>query len=178
MISPRLAVAGALVAAVTVLTGVLGQAGTATAQDDPSPSPQPEAAASPTVPGPTAAPFDPQPDAGTVEAGKTVSVMVLKNDGGDPTATKGESTTDSRATVSVDQKSINFTAPSPHRRPASFGYTATDGQTQASTTVTVNVTAPPAPPAIRRVSISMPRTVVALHVYTISGTVNLAAPGP
>ena len=179
MTPQRTAVAGALVAAGCLLTGVLGQAGTASAQDGSSPSPSappsPAAAAgaTPSAP-PTNQPPVANPDSATTSSGGTVTVDVVANDTdpeSDPLTLVSVDPVGGRATVSNGK--VVFRAGASDTGSFPFHYVVSDGANQVQGNVSVLVK----PPA-RKVTIAMPSTVVALHDYKISGAVSSLLPPP
>jgi hypothetical protein len=171
----RLAVAGALVAAAGVLTGVLGQAGAANAQDDPSPSAQPLAADPSTSP-PANQPPTAVPDSGTTTSGQSITLDVVANDtdpDNDPLHLVSVDTVDGRA-AAVNGRVV-FSARVADTGSFPFHYVVSDGTHEVTGDVAISVVAPPVP---RQVTISMPKTVVALHHYAVSGKANVLAHGP
>jgi D-alanyl-D-alanine carboxypeptidase/Bacterial Ig domain len=173
-VNPNRLTAAALALACTLLTCVvLGQTGAATADGEGVSANQPPVAA---------------PDRGTVVAGKAVTIDALANDTDDtqpPQLTIASfDPADGRVALNPESTAFVFTSRAADaNRSFTFSYTASDGElTSNSATVTVTVTAPPPPPppppTTRKVTISMPRTVVALRRYTIHGSVHRVVPRP
>jgi hypothetical protein len=180
----RIVAASALVALTGTLSGVLAEASAAQAaagSGSPSPTAQPEGADATTAGDATTAAGNTapvaNPDTATVVAGRSVTIPVLANDtdAEDQADLVVTGVDDARAAVDATQKNVVFTAAGGDRGPQAFHYTVSDGQESATGDVTVTVTAPP---VTRRVTISMPKTVVALRDYEVSGSVNVTAPRP
>jgi hypothetical protein len=173
-----------LVAAALALSCVvLGQAGIATADGDGTTTTGDEPTAGANT-APVAA-----ADKATVVAGKTVRIDVLGNDtDADQDVLSIVSVSDSaHATIvpaggTTTRQQVDYRTAATDRGTKTFTYTIDDGQShQATGTVTVTVTTPPPPPpppVTRKVTITMPRTVVALRRYTIRGSVNRVVPRP
>ena len=191
-----------LVAATLLSLGLLGQAGVAAASDG-TPQPAPTAGTDATGT-PTPTPSDAPTGGGSAEsqardaaantapvavddaavsvvAGKAVTLRVLVNDTDQETPGTLKVATadflDGRVTVPSAATTITFASRAADAgRTFTVGYTATDGQLASNrATATVKVTAPP---VVRTVSLSVPRTVVALRGYTLKGKVAPRKPAP
>jgi hypothetical protein len=157
----RLVVSLALVA-----TAVLGEAGVATASDDPSPSAQPQTAEASGAPNhaPVAV-----ADTSTVTAGQQVTIHVVANDTDEDGDTLHlSSVVDPAGRAVRDGDDVTFTAGNDDSGPIQFSYVVTDGTDQATGTVTVTVKPLPA----RAVTLALPKTVVALRSYSLAGVAN------
>ncbi len=152
---------------------LVGVPGTASAEVTPGPTPQAEQADPPAEPPPPNEPPVAHPDTATVEAGRAVTVKPLTNDTDpedDPLTVTDADPLDGRVTFTAS--TIKFTARTSDRGNQTVNYTVSDGTSTATSTVTVNVKPP------RAVSISFASPVVALHRYSIHGTVSPAVPRP
>jgi hypothetical protein len=158
--------------------GSTGEGSGTTATTTPSP------AADTTSPATTSASTNQSPipvaDSATVTAGKTVIVDVLANDTDDGLGRpEGETphlevvgTSGGGDRVSFDADSVTFRARDDERGEVTVGYTVSDGELQAQSTITVTVKAPPR----RTVTIAVPKDLVALKSFRIHGRTAPTAP--
>ncbi len=171
-----LAASGVTIACLAV--AMAGLPGTASADDggtDPSPAvaPADDPTSTDTA---TAEPNQPpvaKPDTATVEAGRSVRIKPLANDtdpDDDPLTVIDADPFGGRVTFTAS--TITFKARTSDLGDKAFDYTVSDGTDSATGTVTVTVN-----PA-RAVSIGLASPVVALHRYTIHGSVNTPEPRP
>jgi len=181
---PRL-LAAVLAGLVLIGLGLTGQAALA---DGNSPVTQPQADGTSAAPSPTAdpsssaSPGNQAPVAGadqaTVQAGKSVPVNALANDNDPdhgPQALSITGTDDPRLTIITDDgggQSLTFKAAAGDSGNQVVHYTLTDGASPVQGTVTVSVTA-----LARAVTLSVPKTIVALRHYTVSGRTSPTALG-
>jgi len=169
--------------AAAVLAGLVLTGQAALADGSGSPVTQPSADGTTTPPDPSGSPSagssNQAPTAGadkaSVVAGRSVVIPALANDtdpDGGPQQLSITATDDPRLTIAADRHSLTFTAGAADAGTVTRHYTLSDGADQATGTVTVTIT-----PVTRAVTLSVPKTVVALRRYTISGRTSPTSSG-
>ena len=173
---------GQLAVAILLVAGLVAPTGTASAEESATPSP---AAATETAPA-NQAPVAVDDRRVTVVAGRTAALKVLANDTDDGLGRPvGQvqhleiATFDSiggRVVMDTTRTTLMFTARvADARQSFVVAYTSTDGSLPSNRAkASVTVTAVPAPPVTRRVSLRTASTLVALRAYPIHGSVSPA----
>ena len=176
---------GQLAVAILLVAGLVAPTGIASAEESATPSP---AAATETAPA-NQAPVSVDDRRVTVVAGRTAALKVLANDTDDGLGRPvGQvqhleiatfDSIDGRVVMDTTRTTLRFTARvADARQSFVVAYTSTDGSLPSNRAkASVTVTAAPAPPVTRRVSLRTGSTLVALRAYPLHGSVSPLAPG-